>query len=71
MAHDVLYDIVICLLFLVVQVSWVPCGGYQIIPRKGWPGCDIKHPLSSKAKVKEKLIYTSHCLLCLHGRLQG
>jgi hypothetical protein len=32
MAHDVLYDHM-CLLFLVVQVSWILYSGYQVIPR--------------------------------------
>jgi hypothetical protein len=51
MTHDVLYDLVMCLLFLVVQVSWVLYSGYQVIPRAEWPECGIQHPLSSKAFV--------------------
>jgi hypothetical protein len=59
-----------CVCFFLVQVSWVLCSGYQVIPRGEWPVCGIKHPLSSKADVKKKEVYTSHSLPCLHGKLQ-
>lgn len=38
MGHDVLYDLVLCLSFLVVQVSWVQCSGYQVIPGQSGQG---------------------------------
>jgi len=52
-AHDVLYDLVMCLSFLVVQVSWVLCSRYQVIPGQIGQGVALSiHSHLSEVKKK-------------------